>query len=271
MSIDQTPPARNRPLTGDAVRWAAARDEYLAGSPAEAVCRRHDLRLATFRRRALREGWRRMDQPAPVIAPDAPDLAPAVQNDPLVIPDAPTGASRDAPPVEQQAPPLTAAQMVETCWSHIQTAVAAGRVIEARNWMRLYKDLKPFACDQDIAAARPAWTARLLIKGRSGGRSGARSPSGKRRQAGSSTRTLHFRRIVPSLRNLTKSADDDPPGHPDDPDAAGPSPATDLLLLRHPPRTRGAAGGRDHPDEATRSPVSARFSPPESHHPGQGP
>ena len=42
--------------------------------------------------------------------------------------------------------------MVETCWTHIQTAVAAGRVIEARNWMRLYKDLKPFARYEEIEA-----------------------------------------------------------------------------------------------------------------------
>ncbi|MBA4001002.1 hypothetical protein, partial [Brevundimonas sp.] len=136
MSIDPAPPARNRPLTGDARRWDAARDEYLAGSPAEAVCRRHDLRLATFRRRALREGWRRMDQPQPDTPPQ--------QDEPLVIPEAPSGAIGDAP--------LTAAQMLDRCWSHIQAAVAAGRVIEARGWMRLYKDLKPFAHYEAIAA-----------------------------------------------------------------------------------------------------------------------
>ena len=136
MSIDQAPPAQNRPLTGDARRWAAARDEYLAGSPAEAVCRRHDLRLATFRRRAREKGWRRMDQPEPDTPPQ--------QDEPLVIPEAPPGAIGDAP--------LTAAQMVDRCWSHIQTALAAGRVIEARGWMRLYKDLKPFARPEEIAA-----------------------------------------------------------------------------------------------------------------------
>ncbi|WP_292107506.1 hypothetical protein, partial [Brevundimonas sp.] len=72
-----------------------------------------------------------------------PSSSPSAQDEPLVIPDAPPGASRDAP--------LTAAQMVDRCWSHIQAAVAAGRVIEARGWMRLYKDLKPFARDEDIA------------------------------------------------------------------------------------------------------------------------
>lgn len=48
--------------------WARAREDYLAGMDAEAVCSRHDLGLSAFRRRARREGWRRVDQddPAPV-------------------------------------------------------------------------------------------------------------------------------------------------------------------------------------------------------------
>ena len=273
MSIDQTPPARNRPLTGDAVRWAAARDEYLAGSPAEAVCRRHDLRLATFRRRALREGWRRMDQPAPVIAPDAPDLAPAVQNDPLVIPDAPTGASRDAPPVEQQAPPLTAAQMVETCWSHIQTAVAAGRVIEARNWMRLYKDLKPFARYEEIAA-REARLDREAADRRAAEAAAEaeplvipEAPSGA---VGDEDVALPLHCFSAPESHQPPPADDDPPGHPDDPDAAGPSPATDLLRLATRLATVAQQVEQAARDEAMRLPLHC-FSPPESHHPGQGP
>ena len=136
MSNDPAPAAPPRRRTGDARRWDAARDEYLAGSPAEAVCRRHDLRLATFRRRAREKGWRRMDQPEPDTPPQ--------QDEPLVIPEAPPGAIGDAP--------LTAAQMVEKCWSHIQTAVAAGQLIQARGWLRLYKDLKPFARHEEIAA-----------------------------------------------------------------------------------------------------------------------
>ena len=86
MSNDPAPVAPPRRRTGDARRWDAARDEYLAGSPAEAVCRRHDLRLATFRRRAREKGWRRMDQPE--------SDTPPQQDEPLVIPEAPTGAIR---------------------------------------------------------------------------------------------------------------------------------------------------------------------------------
>jgi len=45
--------------------WVLARDDYLAGMGAEAVCRRHDLGLSAFRRRARKHGWRRVDQDDP--------------------------------------------------------------------------------------------------------------------------------------------------------------------------------------------------------------
>ena len=53
---------RGRRAAPDEV-WAAARDDYLAGLSAPEVCRRHDVRLSTLRQRAVREGWRRIDQP----------------------------------------------------------------------------------------------------------------------------------------------------------------------------------------------------------------
>jgi hypothetical protein len=118
-------------------RWAAAKADYLAGGGGPEVCERHGLSLRTFRHRAKLEGWRRADQPAP---------APAAQNDPLVIPDAPSGAIRDG--TEPPAPPLTASEMVNKAWSMLQAAVAAGQLIQARGWLRLYKELKlhvPFA------------------------------------------------------------------------------------------------------------------------------
>ena len=57
--------------------WTQARDDYLAGLSAEAVCRRHDLGLSAFRKRARRHGWRRVDQddPAPIDTSDAAGLA----------------------------------------------------------------------------------------------------------------------------------------------------------------------------------------------------
>ena len=129
--------------------WAAAKADYLAGGSGPEVCERHGLSLRTFRWRAQREGWRRADQPAP---------APAAQNAPLVIPDAPSGAIRDG--TEPPAPPLTASEMVDKAWSHVQAAVAAGQLIQARGWLRLYKELKlhvPFAeMEARRAEAEPA-------------------------------------------------------------------------------------------------------------------
>ncbi|MFC7379849.1 hypothetical protein [Brevundimonas sp. GCM10030266] len=53
--------------------WAQARDDYVAGLNAEAVCRRHDLGLSAFRRRARKYGWRRVDQDDP--SPTDPDFS----------------------------------------------------------------------------------------------------------------------------------------------------------------------------------------------------
>ena len=49
----------------EAAIWAQARTDYLSGLSAEAVCRRHDLGLSAFRRRARKYGWRRSDQVEP--------------------------------------------------------------------------------------------------------------------------------------------------------------------------------------------------------------
>ena len=71
----------------------------------------------------------------------------------LVIPDAPPGASRDGTEASTP-PPLTAAQMADKAWTMLSAAVAAGRLIEARGWLRLYKELKPFAREEADAERR---------------------------------------------------------------------------------------------------------------------
>ena len=129
MSTTPSPPRR---LTGDARRWTAARTEYLAGADPEVVCRRHDIRTATFLRLAGEQGWRRPD----------PEPAPAVQSEPLVIPEAP------------QPSGLTAAQMADKAWAMLSAAVAAGRLIEARGWLRLHRELQPFVREEAAAERR---------------------------------------------------------------------------------------------------------------------
>ncbi len=141
-------------------RWAAAKADYLAGAGGPEVCERHGLKLSTFRWRAKQEGWRRADQTAPFIAPDpAPD--PALPPGPESAPESKPPLQEDSfamPPTPSQTPPpdapLTATQMVDTAWAHVQAAFAAGRLIEARGWMRLYKDMKPIAREEQEAERR---------------------------------------------------------------------------------------------------------------------
>ncbi len=149
MSITRAPAAPTRRLSGDARRWAAAREDYLAGADAESVCRRHDIRTATFLRRAQEQGWRRDDPPAAVPPPDAP-VAPVAPVAPIPLSSPPKlDEERGSAP-----PPLTAAQMADKAWSMLQAAVAAGRLVEARGWLRLHKDLQPHVREE--AAPVPA-------------------------------------------------------------------------------------------------------------------
>ncbi|MFN4298076.1 MAG: hypothetical protein ACK4FB_14705, partial [Brevundimonas sp.] len=141
MSPVPIPSAPRRP-SQSARDFSAARSAYLAGAEAEAVCRRHDIRTSYFLRIAAEQGWRRPD----------PEPAPAVQNQPLVIPEAPRGAIRDG---AEAASPLTAAQMADKAWAMLSAAVAAGRLIEARGWLRLHRDLQPHV-REEAAALREA-------------------------------------------------------------------------------------------------------------------
>jgi transposase len=102
-------PYRIRP----AETWVQARADYLAGMSAEEVCRRHDLGLSAFRRRARRHGWRRQDQDVP------PDPADLTIYDDLVADDEVRAARRR--------------------YLH---ALEQGRSVEAARWRRLWRELK---------------------------------------------------------------------------------------------------------------------------------
>ncbi len=93
--------------------WARARDDYLSGMPAEAVCRRHDLGLSAFRRRARRHGWRRLDQEAPAGADDL-----ALYDD------------------------LGLDDQMETARRRYLQALEQGRAVDAARWRRLWQELE---------------------------------------------------------------------------------------------------------------------------------
>lgn len=93
--------------------WVQARDSYLAGLDAESVCRRYDLGLSAFRRRARKYGWRRADQADP--AAGAPDLS--------IYAD------------------FHEADEIETARLRYLHALEHGRPMEAVRWRRLWLDL----------------------------------------------------------------------------------------------------------------------------------
>ncbi|HEY1224625.1 MAG TPA: hypothetical protein VGE54_05295 [Brevundimonas sp.] len=76
----------NTPSTGrrsapDAV-WDAVRADYLAGTSAPECARRHGVGVRALRKRAARQGWRRMDQPwSPPNRLDAEDEGVALEQD----------------------------------------------------------------------------------------------------------------------------------------------------------------------------------------------
>ncbi|MFA4940656.1 hypothetical protein [Brevundimonas sp.] len=101
--------------------WAQARADYLSGLSAEAVCRRHDLGLSAFRRRARKYGWRRSDQVEP--PPGKIDL----------------GLYSD----------LDMDDLARTARLRFAEAVESGRATDARRWRRLADDLAREARDFD--------------------------------------------------------------------------------------------------------------------------
>ena len=93
--------------------WAQARADYLSGLSAEAVCRRHDLGLSAFRRRARKYGWRRSDQVEP--PPGETDLS--LYED------------------------IDLDELARTARLRFIEAVEGGRASDARRWRALADDL----------------------------------------------------------------------------------------------------------------------------------
>ena len=94
--------------------WVQARNDYLSGSSAEAVCRRYDLGLSAFRRRARKYGWRRSDQ----IVPPPGELDLSIYGD------------------------MALDEQIRTARLRFVAALETGRAIEARRWRRLMLELQ---------------------------------------------------------------------------------------------------------------------------------
>tara|TARA_R110000764_G_scaffold76582_2_gene153871 strand:+ start:190 stop:723 length:534 start_codon:yes stop_codon:yes gene_type:complete len=104
--------------------WVQAREDYLSGLSAETVCRRHDLGLSAFRRRARKYGWRRSDQVEP--PPGEADLSLYAD--------------------------LTMEDQIDTARLRFLEALEIGKATEARRWRSLWLELcdARHALDMDI-------------------------------------------------------------------------------------------------------------------------
>lgn len=115
-----TPAGRGRRQRPDAV-WQAARRDYLAGFSGRQVCARYGLGRTTFRARAAEEGWRRLDQPAPDLPPEAPmDEGEALEAE-----------------VEGDLNRLDYSQLSFVANCRMMRAVLRGGAIEALRWARV--------------------------------------------------------------------------------------------------------------------------------------
>ena len=106
--------------------WAAARDAFLDGAPAEVVCARFDLGLSAFWKRAREEGWRRSDQPDPV--PEHPLPEPDVR--------------------------LERVDLADLAWQGLSRAIGQGRIAEALRWQKLHAELTVPERTREREAAR---------------------------------------------------------------------------------------------------------------------
>ena len=109
--------------------WLQARDDYLAGLTAEAVCRRHDLGLSAFRSRARKQGWRRTDQGDASSTPPDDDLGLSIYDD------------------------VGIDEQIHMARQRFNQALHHGKPMEAARWRRLWREL----CDE-----RDALDADLL-------------------------------------------------------------------------------------------------------------
>lgn len=103
--------------------WALAREDYLSGMSAQAVCERHGMGVAGLRGRAHREGWTK----AAHAAANAPALAP--------------------PASDASGPPLTQEGIARSALARASAALTAGRPAEAEAIVRTLDHVLALAAD----------------------------------------------------------------------------------------------------------------------------
>lgn len=105
--------------------WDHAQREYLAGVKATTICQRYGMSLSSFRLHARVGGWRRMDQPACDVLPEAGEYHPDDN--------------------------VSFADLADEAFLNIRRALGMGRASEASTWMRVYDRLADRARSQVMA------------------------------------------------------------------------------------------------------------------------
>lgn len=114
MSSDIDPDPADRDDRGGTC-WDHARREYLAGVKATTICQRYGMSLSSFRLHARVGGWRRIDQPASDVVPEAGEFHPDDN--------------------------VSFADLADEAFLNIRRALGMGRASEASTWMRVYDKL----------------------------------------------------------------------------------------------------------------------------------
>ena len=109
--------------------WAAAKADYLAGFSAPDVAERYGMSVATLRRRAAEEGWRRIDQPE---------------------------STPPEPLFDADEPPPSAEALRAAAWRWAVHAARLGRVREARGWIQFMTDLRYLGWENATRYAPPS-------------------------------------------------------------------------------------------------------------------
>ena len=115
--------------------WDHARREYLSGVKATTVCQRYGMSLSSFRLHARAGGWRRMDQAASDVPPEAGEYHP--DDD------------------------VSFADLADEAFLNIRRALGMGRASEASTWMRVYDRLADRARAQVMAVLPDVAPPRL--------------------------------------------------------------------------------------------------------------
>lgn len=115
--------------------WDHARREYLAGVKATHICQRYGMSLSSFRMHARAGGWRRMDQPACDVLPEAGEYHPDDDVD--------------------------FADLADEAFLNIRRALGMGRASEASTWLRVYDKLADRARADVMAGLSEVVTPRI--------------------------------------------------------------------------------------------------------------